>query len=1418
MHIRHSICLWMLLVLSADGRAASTVSQTDGRWTVENARVRVTVQPQTGAVSVLDKGCGYTWRQPPVGRAAAKRVVPIRRWTPPANAEWVLSKEARKPQFVITHTMTADARKVDRASDCSARVWCSWDAKHLYVSVAVADDVRRFGEPGLEQWWTRDSTELWVGGKQIGVHLAANALQFRTAKGRLQGGSIVLAPGPGGYVVQATMPWAMLGRGAPKRGQRFPFAVGVNDADAGDREGQVYFPATWKHSAPETFAQAVLADERGAAPAAVPDAAAAYRNVQPLSKPAGIRVETTVQSRGQKLPVILSFTVPDDAPELVVDVDMADRDRGVPHFTALPPLVLDTPNAALAIADYCNGHLYPLDMKPFPRSFMNGNRIDMPWLAIVDGPQGLGYVLILDTSDDCGVRMRKCTMPGRTALAPVVEWWTSQRHFRYARRMKYSFLARGGYVAAAKRYRAHAKQQGLIVPFAEKVKKNPNIARLFGAPDVWGNASLAFAKQAKAAGVDKMLIHGKSAPEDMKAINDLGYLTSTYDNYTDILPLDEKHPDIDRSRAPLPDHAVLKSDGKRQTAWLTFDKKTQFMKRCPSLWVPAASIVIPRELSKYPYIGRFIDVTTAESLYECFDPKHPLTRTAKRECGVALESYVRSQGLVVGGEHGLWWGVPHMDYIEGMMSGGSYSWPAGHLKHPKTKAEEFTSPWGHKLPPFERYEKFGIGHEYRVPLWELVFHDCIVSTWYWGDASDWLLDAAPEITPKKDAFNVLYGTIPLLWANAGGSWIKDREVFLRTYGNTCKLHEQIAGEEMLNHEFVTPDRAVQRTRFSSGTECVVNFGVEPREVTVKGETFTLPQNGFVVRGPRVKQSLVLVNGKPVNTAQTRGYRYSDAGGVGVTMRALGEGRVSIVTDQSVETLAVRPQNVVDDWDFSSTRAYVLDEEGDRVTCVPSRVSGDVLELTSLANQMRFEALCGSAARVPDLAVDPVDLALSSTDVSQGGKLTIDAEVWNLGYAPAKGRITVYVDQVASGLKLVSQAIEFGPGEVRVVRMAVPTNRLDGLRHLVVAAALEPEGQELCRRNNSASEVVRVRPDLSQWPTRVPLIVDAGPVERVEEPVVMPIDFRPIMQRLGLEGPLDTDSLRVAELDALGQVTGVLRTQFDPAPGFDPIGNPRGELCWVMPGRTPSNSQRRFAMLLRTGPSALLPQEGRMWRPETATVDAAGYVARFTRGVLTSLAPKVKGRAGPDFLKNIVLSSEATGWNEEMDSKVERFEATHVGPVRCIVLVRKALKAGVVYEKTYAFYPNRFDVAIDVNKPAGGLYSRAHYRLPATYVDDKGVRAEVDGRGPENSETYGKNKKPRWYALFGKGWAHSCIALTRFGHVAYWDGGAIGSIGFVSDQHKNVRMSYVVHLEQPDASFAEADWRRLTQPVRVRVED
>jgi hypothetical protein len=153
---------------------------------------------------------------------------------------------------------------------------------------------------------------------------------------------------------------------------------------------------------------------------------------------------------------------------------------------------------------------------------------------------------------------------------------------------------------------------------------------------------------------------------------------------------------------------------------------------------------------------------------------------------------------------------------------------------------------------------------------------------------------APELDYKKDAWNILYGTVPLFWVNSPGyhsvfayDWSnpEDRARLLESYRNTCKLHEQIGFEEMVNHEFVTDDRAVQRTVFGDGTEVWVNFGEKTWTLKRDKDEYILPQYGFYAKGPKIEQYRILRQWK------TEAYRDLDQdisalGGIGGSERGV----------------------------------------------------------------------------------------------------------------------------------------------------------------------------------------------------------------------------------------------------------------------------------------------------------------------------------------------------------------------------------------------------------------------------------------------------------------------------------------------------------------------------------------------------
>jgi hypothetical protein len=115
--------------------------------------------------------------------------------------------------------------------------------------------------------------------------------------------------------------------------------------------------------------------------------------------------------------------------------------------------------------------------------------------------------------------------------------------------------------------------------------------------------------------------------------------------------------------------------------------------------------------------------------------------------------------------------------------------------------------------------KYQLGQSYRLPLWELVYHDCVVAQWYWGDYNNKL----PAVWDRRDLFNVLYGTPPMFMFDRR-LWEANRDRFARSYQNTCPSARAVGYSEMTDHRFLTPDRNVQQTVFANGVAITVNFG------------------------------------------------------------------------------------------------------------------------------------------------------------------------------------------------------------------------------------------------------------------------------------------------------------------------------------------------------------------------------------------------------------------------------------------------------------------------------------------------------------------------------------------------------------------------------------------------------------------
>jgi hypothetical protein len=543
----------------------------------------------------------------------------------------------------------------------------------------------------------------------------------------------------------------------------------------------------------------------------------------------------------------------------------------------------------------------------------------------------------------------------------------------------------------------------------------------------------------------------------------------------------------------------------------------------------------------------------------------------------------------------------------------------------------------------------------------------------------------------------------------------------------------------------------------------------------------------------------------VTTIRTADYLFSDAHGAALAMRREGNERVKTQLGTGKEPASLALAQFVPGWDVSTTRLYQLDTKGRRIKLLKSRLQDGGFVVGPVPEDMVIEALCGSQIALADLHLDAADLAISPPQPKQGQTVEVTVTVRNSG-GTAAGNIEAgcYADLVEPRHKLASQTLTLAAGASQSLRFTIDTATLDGPRELIVAINVDGTIKELCTANNRAGRTIHVSPDFARWPHRRKLAVDAGPSAREEQPVVLPLDQ--------FDG--DPASVRVIECDAGGQLKTAVPAQ------ADLLAAGRSELCFVLTGNTPAASTRHYMVLWADRPAEgkprfVLPARGGLWQPDTSTVVAETYRLRLENGTLVDVAAQHGGRAAAPFLSKLMLSSQATGWTDEPGT-VERCQVIAAGPMRTVIAVRKALQAGVVYEKTYAFYARRFDVTISVNKHIGTL-SRAYYLQPGQYVDNAGNRAAVDGQG-DGEGVMGKNPKPLWYAVFADRWAHSCVGLSPFHGMTYWDaGGSWGGIGLDTSALEGVRMSYVVHPGAQDIRFAEEDYRQLTAPPKARWE-
>ncbi len=558
----------------------------------------------------------------------------------------------------------------------------------------------------------------------------------------------------------------------------------------------------------------------------------------------GVKIQLSQwQHAGRPLDLTLYLTLALEGRDEELVCDVAADEHAVAVRQLDWPCALDAREVDYTILSNGRGNLlprnWPKEFYPI-RSIKDGKVVStdhsvlqshviecwsMSWWGFQQGKAAM--MIICETPDDAAYQFEH-PAGGPTVIGP--RWLSSLGRLGYPRSCRFCFFDEGNYVTLAKRYRRHVQENGLFVSLKEKVARTPILADLIGRPQTrigilhnkkrdsdrydtevpTNNYSLstfdARAQQLrdlKAKGIDRALVfisgwphlgydrqHPDPLPppeaaggwEGLKRLADtckeLGYPYIFHDQYRDYYvdapswdPQFAIHEDDDS----LPPKAFAGSRfGDSKEGQIPFMRHWDGGKQAylnarfqPGHLRKNYQVFLEHGIQPQ---GIYIDVIGYVPPDEDFNPEHPTTRSEAMRGQIDCLNWARQNLGFTATEAGSDWVIPWVDCIN--QSGGT----------------------GKCVP---------------VPLYNLVYHDAVLIT-YGGQRTG---------GQKNLLMGLLCGGVPELPLSAA----ERDDTTLKLLQRMAALHRRVALLQMINHEFLDPDRKRERTTFADGTTVTVDW-------------------------------------------------------------------------------------------------------------------------------------------------------------------------------------------------------------------------------------------------------------------------------------------------------------------------------------------------------------------------------------------------------------------------------------------------------------------------------------------------------------------------------------------------------------------------------------------------------------------
>jgi len=351
-------------------------------------------------------------------------------------------------------------------------------------------------------------------------------------------------------------------------------------------------------------------------------------------------------------------------------------------------------------------------------------------------------------------------------------------------------------------------------------------------PEQWGDGvSIKMLNRFRENGFDRLrlCLEGWEGIEKRPAVAEhadrMGYLLGTYDSYHSIHDpsmrgTENTWPTAQFDRELFEIGPIVRRDGNKRGGF----KGTGY-KLSPIAARPYVEKRVRKNMKNVSYNYYFIDCDAYGEVYDDYSPLHRISQAEDAQARIDRMAWISDTfGLIIGSEGGSSFAAGVIHVAEGMF-GPVFGWgnPDMQDRDSEYYLGQYYPPDGPKVfvkqvPMKEQYQYFYYDPRFRLPLYETVFHDSVVTTHQWANSSHKYSNVLDTVALTE----LLYMVPPLYHMNLD-EFDKHRETMKRHYEFFSPLHRKIGFAQMTDFNWLSADRMLQRTVFDDQVEIMVNF-------------------------------------------------------------------------------------------------------------------------------------------------------------------------------------------------------------------------------------------------------------------------------------------------------------------------------------------------------------------------------------------------------------------------------------------------------------------------------------------------------------------------------------------------------------------------------------------------------------------